>query len=47
MDDLTLLVHTRDGLKECYNLAMLETLEKDPAVYEIVNRETGEILFYD
>lgn len=47
MDDLRLLVTTRDGLRECYNLGMLDKLMNDPAVYEIVDRETGEILFYD
>ena len=47
MDDLRLLVTTRDGLRECYNLGMLEKLMDDPMVYEIVDRETGEILFYD
>lgn len=47
MDDLRLLVTTRDGLRECYNLGMLDKLMDDPAVYEIVDRETGEILFYD
>ena len=47
MDDLRLLVTTRDGLRECYNFGMLDKLMNDPAVYEIVDRETGEILFYD
>lgn len=47
MDDLRLLVTTRDGLRECYNYRMLDKLMDDPMVYEIVDRETGEILFYD
>lgn len=47
MDDLLLLVTFRDGMRDVYNLKMLDVLIADSSVYEIVNRETGEILFYD
>lgn len=47
MDDLRLLVTTKDGLRECYNMRLLGSLVEDPSIYEIIDRETGEILFYD
>lgn len=47
MDDLRLLVIMYDGTREPYNYRLFDSLMDDPMVYEIVDRETGEILFYD
>lgn len=42
-----ILVTFRDGRRVRYTSAILPLLEADPAVYEIMHAETGEILFYD
>ena len=42
-----IIVTFRNGKRARYTSAILELLESDPEVYEIMNAETGEILFYD
>lgn len=42
-----ILVTFRDGRRVRYTSAVLALLEDDPAVYEIIRADTGEVLFYD